>query len=293
MEESSEIERKISEIEAELSVLNLRRSHLLEELAELRRQSLLNGVPSQLSLHLETTSVSHQSTQEEKIRLFRSLFRGRDDVFPRRFDNSKTGKSGYAPVCPNEWAVGICQKPKISCAECNFRAFVPVSDEIIRNHLRGNDPQEYASKDFTVGVYPLLTDETCWFLAIDFDKSTWMEDVKAFLDTCAGYQVPAVLERSRSGNGGHSWIFFESPIQAATARKLGAMLLTKTMNLRPEIGMDSYDRLFPSQDTMPKGGFGNLIALPLQKKPRERDNSIFVDHNLMPYPDQWYFLSLV
>lgn len=284
---------RIPEIEAEIANLDLRRSQLLGELAQLRQQSHQNTSLAQLRMRFQTDTVNHQSSQENKVRLFRSLFRGRDDVFPRRFENSKTGKSGYAPVCRNEWAAGICQKPKISCAECNFRAFVPVSDEIIRNHLRGNDPQEYAAKDFTAGVYPLLTDETCWFLVVDFDKSTWMEDAKAFLETCAGYQVPAVLERSRSGNGGHIWIFFEAPIQAATARKLGSLLLTKTMSLRPEIGMDSYDRLFPSQDTMPKGGFGNLIALPLQKKPREHHNSVFVDQDLIPYPDQWSFLSSV
>jgi superfamily II DNA or RNA helicase len=284
---------RIPEIEAEIANLDLRRSQLLGELAQLRQQSHQNTSLAQLRMRFQTDTVNHQSSQENKVRLFRSLFRGRDDVFPRRFENSKTGKSGYAPVCRNEWAAGICQKPKISCAECNFRAFVPVNDEIIRNHLRGNDPQEYATKDFTAGVYPLLTDETCWFLAVDFDKSTWMEDAKAFLETCAGYQVPAVLERSRSGNGGHIWIFFEAPIQAATARKLGSLLLTKTMSLRPEIGMDSYDRLFPSQDTMPKGGFGNLIALPLQKKPREHHNSVFVDQDLIPYPDQWSFLSSV
>lgn len=284
---------RIPEIEAEIANLDLRRSQLLGELAQLRQQSHQSTSPAQLRMRFQTDTVNHQSSQENKVRLFRSLFRGRDDVFPRRFENSKTGKSGYAPVCRNEWAAGICQKPKISCAECNFRAFVPVNDEIIRNHLRGNDPQEYATKDFTAGVYPLLTDETCWFLAVDFDKSTWMEDAKAFLETCAGYQVPAVLERSRSGNGGHIWIFFEAPIQAATARKLGSLLLTKTMSLRPEIGMDSYDRLFPSQDTMPKGGFGNLIALPLQKKPREHHNSVFIDQDLIPYPDQWSFLSSV
>lgn len=170
---------------------------------------------------------------------------------------------------------------------------MPVSDEVIRNHLRGNDPQEYLARDFTVRVYPLLTDETCWFLAVDFDKTTWSDDAKAFLETCSTFQVPAILERSRSGNGGHIWIFFETPVHAATARKLGTMLLTNTMSRRPEIGLDSYDRLFPSQDTMPKGGFGNLIALPLQKKPREQENSIFVDSDHIPYPDQWSFLSSV
>ena len=104
---------------------------------------------------------------------------------------------------------------------------------------------------------------------------------------------PAVLERSRSGNGGHIWVFFLKPVSAVSARKLGSLLLTDTMNHRPEIGMDSYDRLFPSQDTLPKGGFGNLIALPLQKGPREKQNSVFVDANLNPYPDQWAFLSSI
>ena len=171
--------------------------------------------------------------------------------------------------------------------------FVPVSDEIIRNHLKGNDPNDRAGRDFTIGVYPLLTDETCCFLAVDFDKSTWVEDARSFLETCTSYQVPAVLERSRSGNGGHVWIFFETPIRAVLVRKLGTLLLTNTMSRRPEIGMDSYDRLFPNQDTLPKGGFGNLIALPLQKKSREQNNSIFIDQDLNPYPDQWTLLSSI
>jgi superfamily II DNA or RNA helicase len=293
MDEIAAIEQKIAEIETELANLDHHRSQLLKELALLRQRVLTRNTPTQLALHLQQTQVNNQSSQEEKIRLFRSLFRGREDVFPRRFENTKTGKTGYAPVCRNEWAAGICQKPKIACQECNFRAFVLVSDEVIRNHLKGNDPQEYSARDFTVGVYPLLTDETCWFLAVDFDKTTWADDASAFLETCATFQVPAILERSRSGNGGHVWIFFETPVPAALARNLGTMLLTNTMSRRPEIGMDSYDRLFPSQDTMPKGGFGNLIALPLQKKPRELDNSVFVDPDLIPYPDQWSFLSSV
>jgi superfamily II DNA or RNA helicase len=293
MQETSGIEQKIAEVEAELAALNHRHGQLLDDLTQMRQQLILKNSPAQLSLHLQGASVNNQSPQEEKIHLFRSLFKGRDDLFPRRFENSKTGKSGYAPVCRNEWAAGNCQKPKIACADCNFRAFVPVSDEIIRNHLLGSDPQDRPDKDFTVGVYPLLTDETCWFVAVDFDKSTWTYDAKAFMETCASYQVSAAVERSRSGNGGHVWIFFETPISAVMARRLGTLLLTSTMSRRPEIGMDSYDRLFPSQDTMPKGGFGNLIALPLQKKPRERNNSIFVDQDLIPFPDQWAFLSSI
>ena len=293
MPESFDIERKISEIEAELANLDHHRDQLLDELTQLRRQLLQKGSPAQLLLNIQGIKVNNQSSQEEKIRLFRSLFKGREDVFPRRFENSKTGKSGYAPVCRNEWKAGICQKPKIACQKCNFRAFVQVNDEIIRDHLMGIDPNDRSGRDFTMGVYPLLADESCWFLAADFDKSTWTEDAKTFLETCVSFQVPAVLERSRSGNGGHVWIFFETPVPAVLARKLGSLLLTSTMNRRPEIGMDSYDRLFPSQDTLPRGGFGNLIALPLQKKPREQNNSVFLDNDLNPYPDQWAFLSSI
>ena len=293
MEESFDIGQKISEIEAELANLDHRRGQLLDELTQLRRQFLQKDSLAQLPLHIQEFSINNQSSQEEKIRLFRSLFKGREDVFPRRFENQKTGKSGYAPVCRNEWQAGICQKPKLTCQECNSRAFVQVNDEIIRNHLKGNDPNDRLGRDFTIGVYPLLTDESCWFLAADFDKSTWSEDAKIFLETCTSYQVPAVLERSRSGNGGHVWIFFETPVLAVLARKLGALLLTSTMNRRPEIGMDSYDRLFPSQDTLPRGGFGNLIAVPLQKKSREQNNSVFLDNDLNPYPDQWAFLSSI
>jgi len=293
MAESFDIERKISEIEAELANLDHHRNQLLDELTQLRRQLLQKDSPAQLLLNIQGIKVNNQSSQEEKIRLFRSLFKGREDVFPRRFENSKTGKSGYAPVCRNEWQAGICQKPKIACQKCNFRAFVQVNDEIIRDHLMGIDPNDRSGRDFTIGVYPLLADESCWFLAADFDKSTWTEDAKTFLETCVSYQVPAVLERSRSGNGGHVWIFFETPVPAVLARKLGSLLLTSTMNRRPEIGMDSYDRLFPSQDTLPRGGFGNLIALPLQKKPREQNNSVFLDNDLNPYSDQWAFLSSI
>ena len=144
-----------------------------------------------------------------------------------------------------------------------------------------------------MGVYPLLADETCWFLAVDFDKSTWIEDVGAFVETCRRVGVPAAVERSRSGNGAHVWFFFSSPVPAATARKMGCYLITETMSRRHELSMESYDRLFPSQDTMPRGGFGNLIALPLQHGPRARGNSVFLDDQLRPYPDeqQWSYLA--
>ncbi len=138
-----------------------------------------------------------------------------------------------------------------------------------------------------VGVYPLQKNETCHFLAIDFDKETWKEDTLAFFKTCRGFELPVVLERSQSGNGAHIWIFFSAPISAHLARSLGTGLLTHTMKTNPRIGLDSYDRLFPNQDTLPKGGFGNLIALPLQGNRRKAGNSIFLDESLEPYPDPW------
>ena len=162
---------------------------------------------------------------------------------------------------------------------------------MIEKHFRGGDGPRSASGNFVAGVYPLLPDETCWFLATDFDKASWADDAFALIDTCRVKGVPAALERSRSGNGGHVWIFFSQPIAARTARQLGAALLTETLERRPEIGFASYDRFFPSQDTMPIGGFGNLIALPLQRRAREKGNSVFVDTELRPYEDQWAFLS--
>jgi superfamily II DNA or RNA helicase/very-short-patch-repair endonuclease len=234
------------------------------------------------------SGVNNRSTPQEKIALFRSLFRGREDIYPRRFENKKTGKSGYSPVCGNEWVRGICEKPKIKCSECQYRRFLTVTDEVIHWHLSGHDN---IGKDFVMGIYPMLLDETCLFLAADFDKASWEEDALAFKKTCDQMGLPAAIERSRSGKGAHAWLFFSEAIAAGLARKLGCHILTETMERRPGVGLDSYDRFFPNQDTLPKGGFGNLIALPLQKKARARSNSIFVDDQLVAYEDQWAFLS--
>ncbi len=232
--------------------------------------------------------IHHRSDPEDKVALFRSLFRGRDDVYPRRFESRKTGKSGYAPACANEWVKGVCEKPRIKCAECPHRRFLPVTDEVIRYHLSGQDGNGW---DFIIGVYPMLLDETCFFVVADFDKATWQEDAAAFIETCRAMNLPAALERSRSGNGGHVWFFFREAIPAALARKLASHVLTETMERRPDVGLDSYDRFFPNQDTLPQGGFGSLIALPLQRKPRQLGNTLFLDDKLLPYEDQWAFLS--
>ena len=235
--------------------------------------------------------VTTASPTAEKIALFRSLFRGREEVFPRRWENPKSEKSGYSPVCRNEWVRGICGKPQVKCGECPNQAFVPFGDDIIRSHLTGRAAGN--AGDFIAGIYPMRADETCWFLAADFDKKSWKRDVVAFRDTARAKGVPVAIERSRSGNGAHAWIFFEEPVAAGDARRLGALLITATMDRCPDIGFDSYDRFFPSQDTMPAGGFGNLIALPFQSRPRENGNSVFVDDDFRPYEDQWAYLSTI
>ena len=223
-----------------------------------------------------------QERARKRIALFRSLFRGREDVYPRRWE-SPDGRSGYTPAAQKDWKAINRSKPEDrKKVDQKTRKFFPLTDSVIENHLLGKE---------TIGVYPLLADETCWFLAVDFDKKTWQEDSSAFMDTCRELNVPAALERSRSGSGGHIWIFFDRAVPAITARKLGCVILTCTMEQRHQLGLDSYDRFFPSQDTMPKGGFGNLIALPLQAVPRKAGNSVFVDANFQPYPDQWAFLS--
>lgn len=221
-------------------------------------------------------------TTPQKIELFRSLFRGCDDVYAARWE-SPDGRHGYSPVAQRDWkaynAASIQDRKRV---DKETRTFVPLTDQAIHDHLSGKQ---------TLGVYPLLRDETCWFLAVDFDKKSWQKDTTAFLKTCHDLHVPAALERSRSGKGGHIWIFFERPMPATVARKLGALLLTRTMERRHQLGLDSYDRFFPNQDTMPKGGFGNLIALPLQKGPRSEHHTEFLDADLQPYPDQWAYLS--
>ena len=235
-------------------------------------------------------AVTQHSSPDEKIALFRSLFRGRDDVYPRRFESRKTGRAGYQPACGNEWVRGICEKPRIKCSECPHQRFLPITDEVIRWHLSGEDSRGQA---FVMGVYPMLLDETTFFLAIDLDQDSWRQDADALMESCRRLAVPAAVERSRSGNGAHVWMFFEQALPARLARNLGSHLLTETMERRPDIGLRSYDRLFPNQDTLPKGGFGNLIALPLQKEPRARQNSVFLDECFQPHADQWAFLSSV
>lgn len=220
----------------------------------------------------------------EKVALFRRLFRGRTDVYPVRWEGKTSGKSGYAPACANEWRAGVCDKPRIKCGDCGNRLLVPLSDSVIYDHLAGKQ---------TVGVYPLMEDDTCYFLAVDFDEADWRQDTLAFMQSCGELGVPAALEISRSGQGAHAWVFFAGRVSARDARRLGTAIISHTCASTRQLKLASYDRLFPNQDTMPKGGFGNLIALPLQKHPRESGRSVFVDGALRPHSDQWAYLAAI
>lgn len=294
MSSTVDIDSRIPSLQARLAALDRERNAIAAQIEELKsvRNAKLAAISADAG-SLGVPSVTAASPAADKLALLKSLFRGRADVFPRRWENTRTGKSGYAPACRNEWIRGICGKPRVRCGECPHQAFIPVGDGVLLSHLQGREAADKPARspDFVAGVYPMLPDETCWFLAADFDKASWARDALALVATCRDKGVPAILERSRSGNGGHVWIFFAEPIPARDARRLATALLTETMERCPEIGFDSYDRLFPSQDTMPAGGFGNLIALPFQRGPRENGNSVFVDDDLRPHDDQWAFLS--
>jgi len=284
----SNLEQRITALEQKIQDTDAERYALFQELSKLKNQQQQN-----LAQLIIGVTVTLQSSSKDKVNLFRDLFKGRDDVYPKRWENSKTGKSGYSPVCSNEWKPNVCEKPRIKCGDCQYRSFLPVSDQVISNHLAGSDNARNQFADFIIGVYPLMQDERCWFLAVDFDKASWQLDVSAFVAACKDSNIPYGIEKSRSGKGAHVWLFFSCAVFAIDARKLGSYLLTQAMDKHPELGFESYDRLFPNQDTLPRGGFGNLIALPLQKKPREQGNSVFVDDNFVPYPDQWAYLSTI
>lgn len=226
-------------------------------------------------------SVSY--TPEQKIQIFLNLFRGRADVFPLRWESSK-GKYGYSPACANEWKRGICRKPKVKCGDCEQRQLLPVTETVIFDHLAGKH---------CIGIYPLLPNDTCYFLAMDFDEADWRGDITALMQSCRDFSIPAAVEISRSGNGAHIWIFFSAPAPAVEARRLGAALISHACAHSRQLALSSYDRFFPNQDTLPKGGFGNLIALPLQKGPRAQGKSVFVDDQFLPHADQWNFLASV
>ena len=214
MEEASHCE-EVTRIRQRLARLDLERANLEARLSEIEGAATVEKSAPQGG-----GPVTSRSPMADKVALFRSLFMGREDVHAKRWENARTGKSGYAPVCGNEWKPGICGKPSVRCSACPHQAFLPVTDDAVEAHLRGRH---------TIGIYPMLPDDTCRFLASDFDKESWQRDAEAFLAACRLKGVPAALERSRSGGGGHVWIFLKEPMPASLARHVGAHLLTEAI----------------------------------------------------------------
>ena len=269
-----DVDEKITRLEVRLRELEDERDAARRELHRLREQ--------RDAAEERPGAAASSWTADDKVTLFSTLFRGRPDVFAVRWENRAKNRSGWAPRCSNEWKAGVCHKPAVKCGECPNQAFLPVIDTELRGHLQGRQ---------VVGVYALQADDTCWFVAADLDGPTWPTDIAALREVCQEHGLTPAVERSRSGDGAHRWLFFTDPVPAASARALGLMLLTEALARTATLTMASYDRLFPSQDSAPAGGFGNLIALPLQRHARGQHNTVFLDEHLQPIADQWSYLA--
>lgn len=295
-EPRQEHERQIADVLKQLAELDGQRERLTARLEALQKElhELTEKEGTSPQAPLGNAPVTNASPASTKLELLRRLFKGREDVYARRWESAKTGKAGYSPACCDPWAYSSSFGGKGRRTRPDHSEFLPFTDTVWRDHIRGYEQlANGGTREFVAGVFPMLVDETCSFLAVDFDKGDWQSDAGAFMGTCCSWEIPAALERSRSGAGAHVWIFFAQAVSARLARQLGAYLITETMQRRPELGFGSYDRLFPNQDTMPAGGFGNLIALPLQGAARKQGNTLFIDDHFAPYPDQWAFLSSI
>ena len=269
-----DLDAAIEDAEAQIAELDRQREAAVTRLAELSH--LREGRERSADCGNEPSPIA-------KARLFADLFRGREDVFAVRWENATKGRSGYSPRCANEWRPGICAKPKVRCGACQRQAFASLDVQQLLAHLRGQQ---------VIGLYPLLADDSCRLLAIDLDGDSWRVDTKLLADVCQSLGVEPAVEVSV-----RQWrprvVFFTDPVPAADARRLGFAILTGAMARGAAVGVESYDRLFPNQDVLPTGGFGNLIALPLQRSARHHGNTEFLDQQLKPYRDQWRYLASI
>ena len=271
---------RIKEIEAQLRELEAQRDRLVAELADLQSSTgHADELPTVMGL---VASPVPPETADEKIELFLRLFRAREAVFPKLWENLSKGTKGYSPACRNEWVHDVCGKPKTKCSECSSQSFPRLDAQAVRDHLQGK---------CTIGTYAIREDDTCKFLAADFDGDGWRQDASAYKTAARELGIGVEIERSRSGKGAHAWIFFQEPMPARAARQLGTVIVARAQANRHAMSLETYDRFFPSQDTLPRAGFGNLIALPLQRKPREVGNSVFLAEDFSPANDQWALLA--
>ena len=278
---TTSVASQIREIEKRLESIDIERHQLIRELSALRLSANQNELPDLLGAPVASRV---PETPDEKIELFLKLFRARESVYPKLWENAAKGTKGYSPACSNEWVRTLCDKPRIKCSECPNQAFPKLDASAVRDHLQGKQ---------TIGTYAIREDDSCIFLAADFDGTGWSQDVLAYCAAARELSIQVEVERSRSGNGAHAWIFFSEPIASRVARQMGTVIVARAQASRLAIGLDTYDRFFPNQDFLPKGGFGNLIALPLQKNARDEGNSVFLKQDLTPYIDQWEHLASV
>ena len=264
---------RIKEIEVELHDLEAHRQGLIAEMREIRSAEESPELP---------LGKGTPGTNEEKIDLFLSLFGARRSVYPKLWINLKKGSKGYSPACGNEWVHGLCEKPRVRCSDCPNQNFPTLDHSAVHSHLTGRH---------TIGTYAIREDDSCIFLAADFDGDGWMQDIEAYRRAAEQMGISVAIERSRSGNGGHAWIFFARPVPAVLARRLGTLIVARASSFHQGMKLSTYDRFFPNQDMCPKGGFGNLIALPLQQEPRKSGHTLFLDDNFEPVSDQWVYLA--
>jgi superfamily II DNA or RNA helicase len=261
-------------VAAELARLRAENARLLKMLELSPRQAAPPGPAQAGFFDAPPGPVLKDSPNDTKVAFFRALFAARTDIYATRIENSRTGWKGWLPAVRGGWQRGMPHEK---------RDYLPLTTDVLAAHLKG---------DVHVGVYPLLDGDRCWWLAADFDGQDALTEALMYVKAGRAFGVPVALEVSRSGVGMHAWTFFTAPVPAGTARRLGTGLLREAMAIRGKVNLASYDRLFPSQDLLPAGGVGNLIALPLFRSARDRNATVFLNlENLEPHPDQWSYLS--
>lgn len=272
---------RASEIESKLRQLKAEMRRLEEELSSLKVEESLDLLDAPMPPFLGSPRLTSSPTSlADRVALFLELFRCRKSVFPKRWENAG-GRSGYSPFCDNEWVRGICGKPphgRVKCSECPNQAFRELDDESVKGHLQGL---------MAIGTYAIREDDSTVFIACDFDGLGWKDEAFLYQSVARTMGVEVIVERSRSGDGAHTWIFFSEPVPARLARALGTMILAKCFDVDHRMGFESFDRFFPNQDFLPKGGFGNLIALPFQGVSKRAGNSVFISGDLEPVAEQW------
>ena len=261
-------------VEAELARLRAENARL-RNLLRMTPEQAAPAAPGQAAFFDASPGMVHnRSPEAAKVAFFGALFAARTDIYATRWDNPHTGRHGWIPAVRGGWRKGVRHED---------RGYLPLTAKVLESHLRG---------EVHVGLYPLLDGDRCWWLAADFDKEEALFEALMYVKAGRALQVPVALEVSRSGAGAHAWVFFTSPVPAETARRLGTGLLREAMSMSKWMNLASYDRLFPSQDLLPAGGVGNLIAAPLFKPARDKGATVFLNlETLEPYQDQWAYLS--